>query len=140
MEDLRPSLRAIPFLFALSYFSMAMGESMAADIATLTDTRWTLVRVGDEEVTSTHPPYFEISNGIISGYDGCNNFGGPLHHPREIRVGQRACASREVVFSLNLADPLGQIKMATLVDEMLILPANGKRPEAVFSGKTADAK
>jgi hypothetical protein len=73
-----------------------------------------------------------ISGGIISGYDGCNRFSGPVDQPNQIFVGQRACADSTDVYMLDLADPIAHLLDSTLTGGLLEIPARGSIPAAIF--------
>ena len=83
--------------------------------------RWRLEAVGDQRVDTPRPIYFEINGDTISGYDGCNRFGGVLGASRGIRAGQRGCVEGNVRLPLDLSDPVGQLRSARLAGDILIL-------------------
>lgn len=82
--------------------------------------RWVLTRLSGEHVTSDPPVYFELTDEVISGYDGCNRFGGALGGP--IRIGGRGCADRNRLLPLDLARPAEHLMQATLEGDQLLLP------------------
>lgn len=89
--------------------------------------RWVLVAVNGKQV-SRHPEiYFEIAGQSITGYDGCNRFGGLLAQPSNIRKTQRGCPNERTAMPLDLSNPVEQLSSSTLRSDRLLLPlTNGK--------------
>ncbi len=52
--------------------------------------------------------FFEIAAGSVSGYDGCNHFGGRLDALDEMRATQRGCPPD--VLQIRLAGPESPLK------------------------------
>jgi hypothetical protein len=94
--------------------------------------RWVLELVNGRPVSSEREIYFEIEELRISGFDGCNRFGGRLDAPGEVRVSQRACAERGPRLPLDLSDPESHLKTAELTGDKLDLPLPGRGGTARF--------
>lgn len=92
--------------------------------------RWALVSTNGKAAAGA-VAFFEISGRHISGFDGCNSFGGSLDRPDLIRKTERDCPGMDP-FPLDLADPLGQLSAANLEGDTLSLPVRGKDGIAVF--------
>ena len=121
----------------LLFGSAAMMSLLGACVAMETNDvkgTWTLTRVGGQQIqTSTTPPGFTIDGNLISGYDGCNQFGGPLDDPASMRVGQRACAGDIPIFPLDLSDPGAHIASGSMDGGRLLLPARNGLPSSEFN-------
>lgn len=91
--------------------------------------RWSLVSVNGKTIPGL-PAYFEIDGRRISGFDGCNSFGGSLDRPAMIRRGERDCPGREP-FPLGLDDPQQQLDRARVDADVMTLPMTGDG-KAVF--------
>ena len=94
--------------------------------------RWTLLSINGVEVDADQNAWFEIKGTLISGFDGCNNFGGDLSSSRPLRQSQRGCANDGPEFPLDLSSPMEHLKTATLNGDELVLPLNGAGETALF--------
>jgi hypothetical protein len=95
--------------------------------------RWTLESIDGEKVDTPKDVFFEIRGEVLTGFDGCNSFGGPLETPSMIRTGQRSCVGDYVALPLDLSDPLPQLRAAYLSDgDRLSVPLPGDRGVAVL--------
>lgn len=110
-----------------------LGGCMAVESAASFDGRWTLASIGGQAVAAgTNAPHFAIDGDTISGYDGCNQFGGQLSNPQAMRVGQRACAGDYLKLPLDLSDPKAHLDSANFEGDSLSLPARAGHPASVF--------
>jgi hypothetical protein len=88
--------------------------------------RWALTHVGDVAVKKSGKPVgFAIEGTNISGFDGCNSFGGSLAEPNRIVGTQMACASGGPVLPLDLGNPLPQLQQARVEGNVLLVPVAG---------------
>jgi heat shock protein HslJ len=110
--------------------SAAAGDAM--DMSKLQG-RWVLESIGGQPVSAGDEIYFEIDGMTITGFDGCNKFGGSLDAPDRLRMTQRGCVSDRPKLPLELSDPRSQLDAATVTGEQLTLPLPGGPGEAVFS-------
>nr|WP_281719601.1 META domain-containing protein [Nitrosomonas nitrosa] len=96
--------------------------------------RWVLESVDGENVTSgdEEQAYFEITDQSITGYDGCNPFGGKINNPSAMRKKERGCPDTPL-FPLNLSDPSSQLSRARIESDKLFLPLLDGKSEAQFS-------
>jgi len=84
--------------------------------------RWLLVSVGEQQVPPVANIHFAIDGDSISGFDGCNTFGGSLLEPSLIRQSQMACSQQDFSLPLDLRDPLAHLQRAQLSGDILELP------------------
>jgi len=95
--------------------------------------RWVLEAVNGRAVAvESGEIFFMISNDTISGYDGCNRFGGSISQPYSIRKTQRDCPAELPTLPLELSDPLRQLGRATVTGDKLTLPLPDGTGEARF--------
>lgn len=95
--------------------------------------QWVLVRASGRSVPADPPIYFRVEDGILSGYDGCNRFGGPVEGG--IRTGGRGCPGKGATLPLDLDQPAEHLARATRDGDKLILPlADGSVAEFVREG------
>jgi heat shock protein HslJ len=106
-------------------------EANAMDVSLL-EGRWVLETVNGKGMSGEQEIYFEIKGETITGYDGCNRFGGSLAQPSQLRKSQRGCSSEEPQFPLDLSNPLAQLSVATLQGNQLILRLPDGKGEAKF--------
>ena len=95
--------------------------------------RWVLESINGQPVSSGAEVYFEIDGMTITGFDGCNKFGGSLDAPDRMRMTQRGCVSDRPRLPLELSDPRSQLDAAKLTGEKLTLQLPGGTGEAGFS-------
>jgi len=110
--------------------SGAAGDAM--DMSKLQG-RWVLESISGQPVSSGDELYFEIEGMTITGFDGCNKFGGSLDAPERMRMTQRGCVSDTPRLPLELSDPRPQLEAAKVTGEELTLPLPGGTGDAVFS-------
>lgn len=113
--------------------ALMMTSADAVGINSLTGS-WVLAKSGSRVIVqgARELPNFTIKNGTISGYDGCNRFGGPLDQPGHIRQTRRACAAQGEKLPLDLNDALAHLKSGHLSGGNLVLPARGGLPASEF--------
>jgi hypothetical protein len=117
-------------LFALVLAAAVPSEAYAMDILKLNG-RWVLEAVNGKAISSDQEIYFQIVGDVISGYDGCNTFGGKVTRPFVGRASKRGCAG-EVLLPLDLADPLAQLDQAIIKQNKLFLPLPNSKGDAQF--------
>jgi heat shock protein HslJ len=110
--------------------SGAAGDAM--DMSKLQG-RWVLESINGQRISPGAEVYFEIDGTTITGFDGCNKFGGSLDAPDQMRMTQRGCVSDSPGLPLELSDPRSQLDAAKLTGEKLTLPLPGGTGEAGFS-------
>ena len=93
----------------------------AMDLAELQG-RWVLEAIDGKEVPSGGAEiYFEITGQSITGYDGCNRFGGRRTDPSRMRKTQRACSPETTPLPLDFSDLTQQLSRATIRDGNLFV-------------------
>lgn len=122
----------LPRLVAAALLVAGTERAMAVEPERIAGS-WRLESIDGRAVEASGAvPSFTIEGRTISGYDGCNRFGGSLDAPEAMIVGQRACAGDHLALPLDLADPLADLAAAELEGDRLVLPARGSRPAATF--------
>ncbi|MFQ5525984.1 MAG: META domain-containing protein [Thermoanaerobaculia bacterium] len=94
--------------------------------------KWVLESISGDAVETPSEIYFKIDERTISGFDGCNHFGGPLDAPQNLRMTQRACAEEGPSLPLDLAKPLAQLESAHLEADTLELDLPDETGKASF--------
>jgi heat shock protein HslJ len=95
--------------------------------------RWVLEDIDGKEVPSGGAEiYFEITAQSITGYDGCNRFGGSITDPSRMRKTQRACSSETTLLQLDSSDLIQQLSRATIIDSKLFVPMKDGTQKAKF--------
>lgn len=94
--------------------------------------KWVLESIGGPAIKSKTEIYFKIDGLTISGFDGCNRFGGLLDKPKELRIGQRACPSDSPRLPLQLSDPRTQLESSKLEGDTLDLVLDNEAGKARF--------
>ena len=113
---------------ALYIFTIAgVLSSVRAQSMELSDIRgrWVLDIINGEQVPREPVIYFEISERDISGFDGCNDFGGNLEDPTSMRQGQRACLQNNFKLPEPILNILSRIRHARREGDSLIIPLSG---------------
>ena len=94
--------------------------------------KWVLQSINDRAIPSEPVIFFKIEGMTISGFDGCNSFGGPLDAPDELRITQRACPSDGPRLPLQLSNPRAQLESSRLDGDTLELDAGDEGGTAKF--------
>jgi heat shock protein HslJ len=129
MGRVLPSARYVS-VFVLCFALLAKVNAM--DLGELQG-RWVLEAIDGQEVASGGAEiYFQITEQSMSGYDGCNRFGGSITDPSTMRKTQRACPPETTLLPLNLSDPAPQLSRATVRGGKLFLPLRDGTGEAQF--------
>lgn len=81
--------------------------------------KWVLESIDGNAVETTSDIYFEIDGNTISGFDGCNRFGGSLDAPERMRMTQRACPPEMPRLPLDLSAPRRQLESSRLDGDTL---------------------
>lgn len=110
------------------------GESSAQEL----QGKWVLQSIDGRAVEAKPVIYFKIDGRTITGFDGCNSFGGSLDAPDELRITQRACASEGPRLPLQLPDPREQLESARLEGDTLELKVDDKGGTATFRRQPAE--
>jgi hypothetical protein len=97
---------------------------------------WVLREIDGRSLEVPKPIYFTIKDGVISGFDGCNSFGGPLNAPARIRMGQRGCPEDVDMLPLNLSRAAEQLAEARIYEDRMKLPIENGSGVAVFERQT----
>ncbi|MDF0650265.1 MAG: META domain-containing protein [Nitrospira sp.] len=107
-------------------------KAVAMDLAELKG-RWVLETIDGKKVASGGKEiYFQITEQSISGFDGCNRFGGSISDPSGIRKTQRACPPETTLLPLDLSNPAPQLSQARVREDKLFLPLVDGTGEAQF--------
>lgn len=93
--------------------------------------QWVLVSRDGHAVHAKPVVFFRLEDGLLSGYDGCNRFAGPLSRPGSIRSSGRGCPDDQPLFPLDLSRPAEHLAEARREENRLVLPLYGGG-EAVF--------
>jgi hypothetical protein len=116
--------------FTIIFASLAKAHAM--DISALKG-RWVLEAISGKGVALEKGEiYFQITEDTITGYDGCNRFGGSVAQPSLMRKGQRACPPETILLPLDLSNPIPQLSRATVRRDKLFLPLPDGQGEAQF--------
>lgn len=120
-------------------FQIALAASMVAmtwraEAGGSFDGTWVLAEIGGKSVSANagRIPGFSISGNDITGFDGCNQFGGRLDRPGEIVATRMACVGDYIAIPLDLSDVGAHLHKATRSGDTLSLPASGGLPASVF--------
>ena len=127
-------LLAVPYAASSS---SACGTAGTPDMKALQG-RWVLESIDGRTIETTSDIYFEIDGETISGFDGCNKFGGSLDAPERMRRTQRACSSDTPRLPLDLSDPRSQLESSRLDGDTLELDLADDAGTAKFRRKTPD--
>lgn len=127
-------LKAMSVVAGCVAVAVSLGVAVGAAERGPLEGTWQLARTGDRTVegSADQLPFFTITGGKITGFDGCNRFGGPLEDPQRIVRGQRGCGKGHVELPLDLGNPAGHLKAGTILGDRLLLPAHGALPESEF--------
>jgi hypothetical protein len=126
-------LRTVLSFGLLGMALIAPASALSSDFQAL-EGRWDLVKSGGKAMAASDRqlPYFVVHQGKISGFDGCNKFGGDIRQPERIAKGQRGCKGSYVKLPLDLGDPAGHLKAGKLTGDRLQLPARRGQPASEF--------
>jgi heat shock protein HslJ len=95
--------------------------------------RWVLEMVNGRNVAPDRGEiYFEITDQTITGYDGCNRFGGSIAQLSRIQRGQRGCPPDAILLPLDFSNLESQLGRASVRGDRLSLPLSDGRGEAQF--------
>jgi heat shock protein HslJ len=131
-RDRHMASRSAKYILALSLVYLPFIKAHAMDVASLQG-RWVLEAVDGKSVSPDRGEiYFQITEQTISGYDGCNRFGGSLTQPGRIQKGQRGCPADTMLLPLDFSNPASQLSRATVRGERLLLPLPDGKGEAQF--------
>lgn len=128
-------LGGLGVLYAFAATMNAIGEDSSVQLSDLSG-KWVLLSVSGHPVPSDPPIFFHLDGEVLSGYDGCNSFGGPVSAPDRIRTGERGCPDDRPSFPLDLSRPAEHLAAATRDGDRLLLPlADGSRAVFVLHGE-----
>ena len=100
--------------------------------------KWLLESINGRAVKSEPAIYFKIDGRTITGFDGCNSFGGSLDAPDQLRITQRACPSGGPRLPLELSDPRPQLESSRLEGDTLELKVGDEGDSARFRRQPAE--
>ena len=98
--------------------------------------KWVLESIAGKAVEEGPEIYFAIDERTITGFDGCNTFGGSIDAPENLRMTQRACAEEGPRLPLELSDPRPQLESSRLDGDVLEMDLPGGAGKARFRKKT----
>ncbi len=99
--------------------------------------KWVLESINGQAIESEADIYFKIDGKMISGFDGCNTFGGSLDAPDRMRKTQRACSSDSPRLPLDLSDPRPQLESSKLEGDTLEVDLADEAGKAIFRRQPA---
>jgi hypothetical protein len=114
-------LGVLGVLYTFAITMNAIGENNAVHLPALSG-KWILLSVSGHRVQTDPPIFFRLDGEVLTGYDGCNNFGGLLSAPARIRTGGRGCPEDHPAFPLDLSHPAKHLAAATRDGDRLLLP------------------
>ncbi len=95
--------------------------------------RWVLNSINEHPLNEGNYIYFEIDALTITGFDGCNKFGGRLDALSRLRMSQRACVNNETKLPLKLTDPWPQLNASEVSGDKLTMPLPDGAGKACFN-------
>jgi META domain-containing protein len=124
--------RSIKYVLAAMLPSMPLAGAHAMDISELKG-RWVLETVDGKSVAPEKGEiYFQVTEQTITGYDGCNRFGGSVTQPSQAQRGQRGCPPDTKPLPLDFSNLLPQLSRATVSGDKLSVPLPDGKGEARF--------
>ncbi|MEP4769671.1 MAG: META domain-containing protein [Roseibium sp.] len=105
-------------LITFAFFYWAHAGEISIDVDVITG-KWLLKTVDGAPVARDQTAYFSIAGNELSGFDGCNFFGGTLENPALLRMTQRACADDQLAFDANAL--VAKLPSATLQNDTLTI-------------------
>ena len=137
---MRQTLLRAWVLLAIAHSGAALAACQNSTVLTVSELqgKWVLESIGGHAIESETDMYFKIDGLTISGFDGCNLFGGLLDKPKELRIGQRACPSDSPRLPLQLSDPRAQLESSELDGDTLDLVLADEAGKATFRRQRED--
>lgn len=92
------------------------------------DGTWQLTSIDSSPIEATPDErlaHFTITGTAIEGYDGCNQFSGPIDRPDAITSTRRACPDAKNMLPLNMNELDTHLKSAEIEGDVLKVPAQG---------------
>lgn len=125
----------IGFCYVLTVTLSVLGQERSVRLSDLNG-KWTLAELQGKPVLGDTPIFFRLEGEVLSGFDGCNTFAGPVLQPERIRSTGRGCAENYTMLPLDLGRPAEHLLKSRHEDGRLILPVT-ENSHAVFV-KTED--
>lgn len=121
-----PSHNLRLMLFAAVFQIFSLGSFLHADgtpvqLADLNGT-WRMVELAGEPVPHKPKIFFRLEDELLSGFDGCNRFSGPVAQPEKIRSIGRGCTNDQMRLPLDLKNPMEHLSSFKLIGGELTLP------------------
>lgn len=117
-------LKTVVITFLLT-FTLFIGGTTSADGQDLNweilQGKWALTAVDGVRISGRQPVYFEVRGDTISGFDGCNMFGGNLNDLQRMRATLRGCADH--VAYLDMGNLQSQLSSAIVEGSLLKVTA-----------------
>lgn len=133
MGPLRRSFSIIcllPFFYLFCTARLIQADRDRVNIAELSGT-WRMVEVFGKPTPSQSKIFFRLDGEILSGFDGCNRFSGPILQPERIRSTGRGCEDDQIRLPLSLERPADHLLQSVQTGNILVLPLAGNST-AVF--------
>ena len=99
------------------------------------DGTWILQSINSVPVQATAEqtlPFFKIDGDSIEGYDGCNQFFGPIDEPGAVSSTRMACPDVTDMLPLDLNNVGEHLSASRINGETLALPAYGDHAASVY--------
>lgn len=113
----------------LTHFPIVSGAAEVMNTTHLQG-RWALQTLNGNRIETEI--FFEIDGTKITGFDGCNNFGGRVDAPSRLVMSQRACASKKALPLINISEIITQLRSAKVSNSRMTVPLPGGGGEAEF--------
>jgi len=99
------------------------------------DGTWQLASLDSSPIAATPEtrlPSFTITGKTIEGFDGCNQFSGPIDRPGAISATRRACSNVENMLPMDLNQLDAHFQNAKVDGDTMTVPAIGSYPESTY--------
>lgn len=121
---------------AIGWFTIACASAGQAGL----EGSWRLTSIASsplESPAADELPFFTIKGMSVEGFDGCNQFFGPLDRPGAIGATRRACPAGTLVLPLDLSDLAAHLRTGRIEGDVLAVPARGPYPASTYVRQSA---
>jgi heat shock protein HslJ len=101
---------------------------------------WQLASIDSSLIAATSEdrlPHFTITDKTIEGFDGCNQFSGPIDRPGAISATRRACPDLKNRLPMDLNALDAHFQSAKVEGDTMTVPARGDYPESTYTRMSA---